>query len=78
MKFCNWYPNKKKCFSYLQMGISLEVTIEMFKAHLVARGFSQNYELDYEEMFSPVTKMVTVRSLISLVHFKGWNLWNPM
>ena len=49
--------------------------IDRFKDRLVARGFSQNYGLDYEETFSPVAKMVTVRSLISLASFKGWNLW---
>ncbi|KAF3653575.1 putative receptor-like cytosolic serine/threonine-protein kinase RBK1-like [Capsicum annuum] len=50
-------------------------TIDRFKARLVARGFSQNYGLDYEETFSPVAKMVTVRSLISLTAFKSWKLW---
>ena len=39
-------------------------TIDRFKACLVARGFSQNYGLDYEETFNPIAKMVTVRSLI--------------
>jgi len=41
------------------------------KARLVARGFSQQYGLDYEEMFSPVAKMVTVRTIISLAAYKG-------
>ncbi|KAK3038486.1 hypothetical protein RJ639_029784 [Escallonia herrerae] len=45
---------------------------EKFKARLVARGFSQNYGLDYKETFSPVAKMVTVRSIISLAAFKGY------
>lgn len=54
--------------SHSQMGISLEKksdgTIDRFKAHLAARGFSQNYGLDYEKTFSLVAKMVTIRSLM--------------
>lgn len=50
-------------------------TIERHKARLVARGFSQQYGLDYEETFSPVAKMVTVRTIVSLAAYKGWNLW---
>ena len=50
-------------------------TIERHKARLVARGFSQQYGLDYEETFSPVAKMVTVRTVVSLAAYKGWNLW---
>lgn len=46
-------------------------TIEKFKARLVARGFSQSYGLDYEETFSPVAKMVTIRSIISLAASKS-------
>lgn len=50
-------------------------TIEKFKARLVARGFSQSYGLDYEETFSPVAKMVTIRSIISLAASKSQKLW---
>lgn len=39
------------------------------------RGFPQSYRLDYEETFSPVAKMVTVRSIFSLAAFKSWKLW---
>ncbi|KAK3034348.1 hypothetical protein RJ639_032246 [Escallonia herrerae] len=59
---CKWVFRLKK---------KSDGTTDRFKACLVARGFSQNYGLDYEETFSPVAKMVTVRSIISLAAFKG-------
>ncbi|KAL0301676.1 UNVERIFIED_CONTAM: Retrovirus-related Pol polyprotein from transposon TNT 1-94 [Sesamum radiatum] len=63
---CKWvYRLKKKS----------DGTIDRYKARLVARGFSQSYGLDYEETFSPVAKMVTVRSIFSLAAFKSWKIW---
>ena len=50
-------------------------SIERHKARLVARGFSQQYGLDYDETFSPVAKLTTVGVLLALVGSKNWNLW---
>lgn len=41
----------------------------------MARGFSQQYGLDYDETFSPVAKITTVRVLIALAASKSWKLW---
>lgn len=51
-----------------------EGKVERYKARLVARGYSQTYSIDYDETFSPVAKMGTVRTLISCAANFGWPL----
>ena len=40
--------------------------IEHYKAHLVAKGFTQEYEIDYEETFTPVARISSVRALLAI------------
>lgn len=37
-------------------------------------GSRQKYEVDYEQIFAPVAKMATVRSLLAVTSFHGWHL----
>jgi len=45
----------------------LDGSIEHMKAHLVAKGYTQTYSVDYVETFSPAAKISSIRILISLV-----------
>jgi hypothetical protein len=48
--------------------------LDRYKARLVAKGFRQRYGLDYEDTFSPIIKMATIRIVLSIIVFRGWSL----
>ena len=49
-------------------------TVNRYKARLVGKGYAQTYVIDFEETFSPVAKMATVRAIIVMAAAKGWDL----
>jgi len=50
-------------------------SVEKYKARFVARGFSQKEGIDYDEIFAPVARYTTIRSVMSLASVLGWKLY---
>ena len=50
-------------------------TIQGYKTSLVAKGFTQENEIDYEEAFAPVTCISSVRALLAIATASKWDIF---
>nr|GEV41905.1 hypothetical protein [Tanacetum cinerariifolium] len=53
----------------------MDSIVHTYKAHIVAKGYTQLYGVDYEETFSPVTDIRAIRILISIAAFYDYEIW---
>jgi hypothetical protein len=49
-------------------------SIDRYKCHLVAKGFKQRYGIHYEDTFSTVVKVATIRLILSIAISNGCSL----
>ncbi|GKF00511.1 retrotransposon protein, putative, ty1-copia subclass [Tanacetum coccineum] len=53
----------------------MDGNIHTYKAHLVAKGFTQTYGVDYEEIFSPIADINAIRILIAIAAYYEYKIW---
>lgn len=49
--------------------------VDKFKARLIAKGYKQEYDTDYETVFSPIAQLDIIRLVISLTDQNAWNIF---
>ena len=49
-------------------------SIEKYKVRFVARGFSQKEGIDYEEIFAPVARYTSIKTILALATVMKWKI----
>ena len=49
--------------------------VTVYKAQLVAKGFRQVQRVDYDETFSPVAMLKSVRIMLAIAAFYDYEIW---
>ncbi|GJU54814.1 retrotransposon protein, putative, ty1-copia subclass [Tanacetum coccineum] len=62
---CKWIFKKK---------IDMDGKVHTYKARLAAKGYTQTHDIDYEETFSPVAKIKSIRIMLAIVAFHDYEI----
>ena len=63
---CKWVYKKK---------IGVDGQVETYKARLVAKGFRQKQGIDYDEIFSPVAMLKSIRIMLAIAAYYDYEIW---
>ncbi|GJV42317.1 retrotransposon protein, putative, ty1-copia subclass [Tanacetum coccineum] len=63
---CKWIFKKKT---------NMDGKVHTYKARLVAKGYTQTHGIDYEETFSPVAKIKSIRIMLAVAAFHDYEIW---
>ena len=63
---CKWVFKKKT---------DMDGKVNTFKARLVAKGFKQIHGVDYDETFSPVAMLKSIRILLAIAAYHDYEIW---
>lgn len=81
-KNCTWelsdLPPGAKCIGvkWIYMTKLNELgEVSKYKARLVAKGYAQEHGVDYTEVYAPVARMDTIRTIVSTAARKGWDIF---
>ncbi|CAN6573251.1 unnamed protein product [Malus baccata var. baccata] len=55
--------------------IGVDGNVETYKARLVAKGYRQRKGIDYEETFSPVAMIKSIRILLAIATYHDYEMW---
>ena len=63
---CKWVFKKKR---------GVDGKVETNKARLVAKGYRQYYDIHYNEMFSPMAMLKSIRMMLAIAVHLDYKIW---
>ncbi|KAK8652414.1 hypothetical protein V6N13_061432 [Hibiscus sabdariffa] len=63
---CKWVFKKKT---------DMDGNVQTYKGRLIAKGFRQIHGIDYDETFSPVAMIKSIRILLAIAAFHDYEIW---
>ena len=63
---CKWVFKKKT---------DMDGNVHAFNARLVAKRFKQTHGIDYDETFSPVAMLKSIRILLAIAAYYDYEIW---